>query len=76
MTSPFSANINPNSVVPNANAIYLEGREAYKAGISRKSNPYMELFLKEIEYTWTSEDIWNLGWDLEEELNEQSKSTN
>ena len=55
-------------VIPTANVVYNEGRDAYKSGISRSSNPYISKFLEELDYTWTSEDVWNLGWDLEESL--------
>ena len=58
-------------VSPLANTVYREGRKAFLDGVARSNNPYREIFMTEIDITWTSEDCWELGWDLEEELNEQ-----
>ena len=66
--------MSPNTVVPTANTVYLEGRNAYLSGINRKENPYINTFLQELDYVWTSEDVWNLGWDLEEELYEHTRT--
>ena len=60
----------PQLVTPIANTAYQEGRKAFLEGVERSSNPYRENFMKEIDITWTSEDCWDLGWDLEQELHD------
>ena len=56
------------TIVPRCNEVYREGREAYKKGVRREDNPYISCFMQEVTYTWTSEDCWNMGWDLELEI--------
>ena len=63
------------SVIPTANSVYTEGREAYHNGTLRRENPYLTCWAEELDYTWTSADVWTLGWDAEQEKDEQARST-